>query len=44
MEIDGEWFYHNGNWPLSRKIVPVCFFFATLDAVENRTYDPNCIK
>ena len=44
VEIDGEWFYHNGNWPLSQKIVPVCFFFATLDAVENRTYDPNCIK
>ena len=44
MEIDGEWLYHNGNWPLTQKIVPVCFFFATLDAVENRTYDPNCIK
>lgn len=43
VEVDGEWYYHNGNWPLTEKILPVCFFLATLDAVENRNYDPNCI-
>ena len=44
VEIDGEWFYHNGNWPLTERKLPVCFFLATLDAVENRNYDPECVN
>ena len=43
VEIDGEWYYHDGNWPFTQKILTLCFFLATLDAVENRNYDPNCI-
>ena len=44
VEVDGNVYYHNGNWPLTQKIVPVCLFFATLDAVENRNYDLNCVN
>ncbi len=43
VEIDGEWFYHNGNMPLTREVVPdVCLFFQTLEAVEAHEYDYSC--
>ena len=45
VEIDGEWFYHDGNWPVSRRILPPCLFLSTLNAVETNTaFDPACIK
>ena len=44
VEVDGKWYYHNGNWSLNPRILPVCLFFGTLDAVENRNYDPECVK
>ena len=34
VEIDEGWYYHDGNWPLTRNMVPVCLFFGTLDGVE----------
>ena len=42
VEIDGEWFYHNGNIPLAVGIVPMCAFFATLEEVETSNYEPSC--
>ena len=42
VEVDGKWYYHNGNIPLAVVIVPMCAFFATLDEVENSNYEPSC--
>ena len=42
VEVDGKWYYHNGNIPLAVIIVPMCAFFATLDEVENSNYEPSC--
>ena len=46
VEIDGEWFYHNGNQPLGtlggKKDKPMCLFLAPLQVVENRTWDDYC--
>ena len=44
VEIDGEWFYHNGNMPLTRNIVDPCLFFQTLEAVEAISYDLSCAE
>ena len=44
VEIDGEWFYHDGNMPLTRNIVDPCLFFQTLEAVEARSYDLSCAE
>ena len=44
VEIDGEWWYHNGNMPLTRNIVDPCLFFQTLEAVEERKYDLSCAE
>ena len=41
VEIDGKWFYHNGNMPLSIEL-PMCVFLAPLEAVENSDYDAHC--
>ena len=35
VEIDSEWYYHDGNRPFSRHDYPMCVFFATLDVVED---------
>ena len=35
VEIDGEWYYHDGNWPFHRHDYPMCVFFATLEVVED---------
>ena len=35
VEIDREWYYHDGNRPFSRHDYPMCVFFATLDVVED---------
>ena len=41
VEIDGKWFYHNGNMPLTIEL-PMCVFLAPLEAVENSDYDAHC--
>ena len=41
VEIDGEWFYPNGNMALAIE-VPMCVFFAPLETVENQEYDEAC--
>ena len=35
VEIDGEWYYHNGNTPLHSDDYEMCVFFAPLKAVED---------
>ena len=42
VEIDGEWYYHNGNMPLTNVELPMCVFLAPLTAVENHEYDERC--
>ena len=42
VEIDGEWYYHDGNAPLSPADLPVCYFLATLEQVDNLDYGPDC--
>ena len=45
VEIDGEWYYHEGNKPLHRHDYKMCMFFASLEIVEiNRiaTYEEHC--
>ena len=42
VEIDGEWYYHNGNMPLRNRDYPMCIFFAPLEVVENRDFDKHC--
>ena len=51
VEIDGEWYYHDGNAPLSwvrlpggggSRIIPMCLFFLTLDQHENK--DSSCVS
>ena len=42
VEIDGEWYYHDGNAPLSPADLPMCYFLATLEQVDNRDYGPDC--
>ena len=44
VKIDGEWWYHNGNMPLTRNIVDPCLFFQTMEAVEARSYDLSCAE
>ena len=41
VEIDGKWFYHDGNMPLSIEL-PMCVFLAPLEAVDNDDYDAHC--
>ena len=41
-EIDGEWYYHDGNAPLSPTDLPICYFLATLEQVDNLDYGPDC--
>ena len=38
VEIDGEWYYHDGNMPLRNRDYPMCIFFAPLEVVENRDF------
>ena len=42
VEIDGEWYYHDGNLPLHIRDYPMCIFLAPLDVVENRDFDRHC--
>ena len=43
VEIDGEWYYHDGNIPLHRHDYDMCVFFAPLKAVEDpRLYYEHC--
>ena len=43
VEIDGEWYYHNGNIPLHSHDYNMCMFFAPLKVVENpRLYNEHC--
>ena len=43
VEIDGEWYYHDGNVPLHRHDYNMCMFFAPLKVVENpRLYNEHC--
>ena len=35
VEIDGEWYYHNGNIPLHSDDYEMCVFFAPMQAVED---------
>ena len=42
-EIEGKWYYHEGNIPLAVGILPKCFFFVTsLEQIENNNYDESC--
>ena len=42
VEIDGEWYFHDGNASLSPADLPMCYFLATLEQVDNRDYGPDC--
>ena len=43
VEIDGEWYYHEGNIVLNVEILPMCVFFVkTLEEIENAWYGPSC--
>ena len=43
VEIDGKWYYHDGNIPLNTEILPMCVFFVkTLEEIENKWYGPSC--
>ena len=43
VEIDGEWYYHDGNMPLHSHDYDMCVFFAPLKAVEDPTlYYEHC--
>ena len=43
VEIDGEWYYHNGNIPLHGHDYNMCMFFAPLMVVEDpRLYNEHC--
>ena len=42
VEIDGEWYFHEGNKPISVGIIPMCVFFTPLDVVESDGYDNHC--
>ena len=42
VEVDGTRYYHNGNASLSPADLPMCFFFATLEQVDNHNYGPDC--
>ena len=43
VEIDGEWYYHDGNIPLHSHDYNMCMFFAPLKVVENpRLYNEHC--
>ena len=42
VEIDGEWYYHDGNSTLSPADLPMCYYLATLEQVDNRDYGPDC--
>ena len=44
VEIDGEWYYHDGNSPLSRSILPLCAYFVTLHELETRDINPACLE
>ena len=44
VEIDGEWFYHDGNSPLNRSMLPLCAFFLTLHELETREINPSCLE
>lgn len=40
--MDGKWYFHEGNKPISVGIIPMCVFFAPLDVVESGGYDNHC--
>ena len=43
VEVDGEWYYHEGNSPLAQGVLPMCVFFVrTLEEIENQWYGPSC--
>ena len=43
VEIDGEWYYHDGNVPLHGHDYNMCMFFAPLMVVEDpRLYNEHC--
>ena len=43
VEIDGEWYYHNGNTVFNEEILPMCVFFVrTLEEIDNHWYGPSC--
>ena len=45
VEIEGKWFYHDGNTSLAREVLPLCVFFVqTLEEIENAWYGPSCEK
>ena len=42
VEVDGHTYYYNGNAPLSPADLPICYFLATLEQVDNHDYGPDC--
>ena len=43
VEIDGKWYYHNGNIVFNVELLPMCVFFVkTLEEIENKWYGPSC--
>ena len=40
VEIDGKWYFHNGNMPLDRTQWPICVFLVpSVSAVENSNFE-----
>ena len=40
VEIDGDWYYHDGNMPLDRTQWPICVFLVpSVSAVENSNFE-----
>ena len=44
VEVDGEWYYHDGNSPLSRTELPMCAFFRSLYEIETLDIEPDCLE
>ena len=42
VEIEGRWYYHDGNSVFPSSALPMCVFLATLEAVEQHSHDRYC--
>ena len=44
VEIDGEWYHHDGNTPLGRRVFPMCAYFLTLYELDTHDINPDCLE
>ena len=44
VEIEGEWYYHDGNSPLNRTELPMCAFFRSLYEIETRDIEADRLE